>query len=98
MIDLNIKEVRSSLGVTQKQLAEMLGVSVATIQNWEYGGKIPRTKHQTISALLKDVDNSISCHFTPDKALEEIASLRKLLEKSQEQIDKLLGIIERLQQ
>ena len=32
-----IKETRTSLGLTQKQLAEMLGIPKRTIENWEGG-------------------------------------------------------------
>ena len=32
-----IKETRISLGLTQKQLAEMLGIPKRTIENWEGG-------------------------------------------------------------
>lgn len=39
------------LGLTQKQLAETVGVSVNTIQNWESGGKIPKSKHPILQSL-----------------------------------------------
>lgn len=38
----------------------------------------------------------INCAHTIDKALEEIAEQRKLVTKSQEQIDRLLAIIEQI--
>lgn len=40
------------LGFTQKQLAETVGVSVNTIQNWESGGKIPKSKHPILQSLI----------------------------------------------
>lgn len=36
---LLIQRVREKLGLTQKQLAEKLGVSDRTIQNWEARGQ-----------------------------------------------------------
>lgn len=51
MNDLNIKEIREKLGVSQETLAEMVGVHPRTIQNWESGTKIPRSKH----AILRDL-------------------------------------------
>ena len=45
MNDLNIKEIREKLGVSQETLAEMVGVHPRTIQNWESGTKIPKSKH-----------------------------------------------------
>lgn len=43
-------------------------------------------------------DNTITVPTTLDKAIEEISEQRKLLAKSQEQIDRLLAIIEKMQQ
>ena len=51
MNDLNIKEIREKLGVSQETLAEMVGVHPRTIQNWESGTKIPKSKH----AILRDL-------------------------------------------
>ena len=42
-------------------------------------------------------DNTITTPTTLDKALEEIGEQRKLVAKSQEQIDRLLSIIEKMQ-
>lgn len=51
MNNLDIKNLRTKLGITQKQLAEMVGVSVNTIQNWESGGTIPKSKHPILVSL-----------------------------------------------
>jgi transcriptional regulator with XRE-family HTH domain len=40
--------------------------------------------------------NHITAPSTLDKALDEIAAQRKLVEKSQEQIDRLLAVVEKL--
>lgn len=37
MIKLNIKTHRDRLGISQNELAEMLGVTVNTVANWENG-------------------------------------------------------------
>lgn len=46
-----IKEIRSRLGFSQEQLAEKLGVHARTIQNWESGGKIPKSKDAILCSL-----------------------------------------------
>ena len=51
MNDLNIKEIREKLGVSQETLAEMVGVHPRTSQNWESGTSIPKSKH----AILRDL-------------------------------------------
>ena len=37
----DIKAVRTSLGASQSEFALMIGVSVATLQNWEQGRRTP---------------------------------------------------------
>lgn len=54
MNDLDIKNIRGKLGVSQEKLAEMVGVSPRTIQNWESGSKIPTSKHAILRSLLID--------------------------------------------
>lgn len=52
MNDIDIKEIRKSLGISQKELAEKVGVSANTIQNWEYGKPIPKSKNKILGSLL----------------------------------------------
>jgi putative transcriptional regulator len=37
----DVKRVRSRLGVSQTEFAMMIGVSVATLRNWEQGRRVP---------------------------------------------------------
>ena len=39
------------MGISQEQLAEMVGVHPRTVQNWESGSTIPKSKH----AILRDL-------------------------------------------
>ncbi|WP_448599223.1 helix-turn-helix transcriptional regulator [Thermoleptolyngbya sp.] len=51
-----LKRCREAVGVTQRQVAGVLDVTVTTVQNWESGRHIPRlTLHQTkaLCDLLK---------------------------------------------
>lgn len=50
MEDNDIKKLRSLLDWTQDELASQLGTTARTIQNWESGTKIPKSK---MSALVK---------------------------------------------
>lgn len=49
----NISALRESLGMTQEQLADALGVTRATVFNWEHG-KSARPKQPEIIELIKD--------------------------------------------
>ena len=48
----DIKEIRENLGRTQTEFAMMIGVSVATLRNWEQGRRVPEGPAR---ALLKVV-------------------------------------------
>lgn len=39
---VDIKKLRTGVGVSQARFAHMIGVSVNTVQNWEQGRRIPR--------------------------------------------------------
>lgn len=60
MNGLDIKDLRLKIGVTQRELAGMIGVSEKTVQNWEYGKPIPTTKHQILQSLLPSMDENTS--------------------------------------
>ena len=45
-----VKKIRSDLGLSQSEFALMIGVSVATLQNWEQGRREPEGPAR---ALLK---------------------------------------------
>ena len=47
----DVKRIRQILGLTQKELADKIGVSVNTIQNYEKGGVIPVSRQQMLIAL-----------------------------------------------
>ncbi|QMU65516.1 MAG: helix-turn-helix domain-containing protein [Flavobacteriaceae bacterium] len=57
MNDLRLKEKREKLGLTQVELAQIFGVSSNTIQNWEGGAKIPKTKIDFVKEKIDEVFN-----------------------------------------
>lgn len=54
MNSLELKELRKKLGVTQLELASILGVDIKTVQNWESGRKIPKSK----DGILRTIENN----------------------------------------
>ena len=73
-IGQKLKDKRTAMGLSQEQLAELLGVTRQTIANWEKGKTYP-----DISAVLKLSDlYSVSL----DELLKEDESMRKHLEDS----------------
>ena len=51
----DIKAIREKLGKSQSEFALMIGVSVATLQNWEQGRRSPRGPAR---ALLKVAESN----------------------------------------
>jgi predicted transcriptional regulator len=51
MCEVDVKNLRLSLGLTQKELADKIGVSVNTIQNYESGRVIPKSKKKLLSEM-----------------------------------------------
>ncbi|MBW4540776.1 MAG: helix-turn-helix domain-containing protein [Myxacorys chilensis ATA2-1-KO14] len=39
---LTLMKVRTHAGLTQRQLADLLGVTISTVSNWERGVQVPR--------------------------------------------------------
>jgi putative transcriptional regulator len=56
--NVNVSEVRSSLGVTQKVFAEILGVSCRTVEAWETGKSTPTPTAKKLMYLIQE-DHSL---------------------------------------
>lgn len=52
-----VKRVRNRYGKTQEEFAELIGVSVATIREWEQGrGPVPLLAQKFITRLAEDLN------------------------------------------
>ena len=64
---LNIKHLRQQRNLTQTELADLIGVSLRTIQNWEAGKKnITVDKLERLKKELRITTNQ-SAYFEPKK-------------------------------
>ncbi|WP_422804479.1 helix-turn-helix domain-containing protein [Streptococcus sp. FT1-55] len=73
MINKNIKKARLESGLTQKQVADSLGVAQAQYARWESGGRNP--KDDTISQLAEIFGVGIDTLKGRDDGLEDIVEL-----------------------
>lgn len=62
---LDVKRIRSKLHVSQGEFATMIGVSKATLQNWEQGRRVP---DGPANALLRVVEKK------PEAVLEALSA------------------------
>ena len=53
-----IVKVREKLGITQVQLAKLVGVDAFTIQNWESGRTVPSVEQKRQIAYIRDLNRS----------------------------------------
>ena len=49
----NVKQIRQQLGLSQREFAQLLGVSVATVQNWEQNRRRPRGAAQLLLLIAQ---------------------------------------------
>ena len=115
MSDLNISEIRRSIGLSQEKFAEILGVHTRTVQNWEKGGKIPKSKYTLLRSIpelfhTQNVYGDGQTTQTGDihsadckalmRAMDEITEMRKsftqALERKDEQISRLIALLENI--
>jgi transcriptional regulator with XRE-family HTH domain len=80
---MDIKEVRERLGINQERLADLLGVTTRTVQNWEAGVSNPK-QHQ------QDKINEWLTVFRDGMVVKS--------EDTQSDFSRLIGIIEQQQQ
>lgn len=100
MNDLQIKEYRKKLKLTQLELANLIGVSLKTISNYENGGSIPDAIKQLLRiVLMKDDNHAKKDPFAPFlwSNLPEKKDLLKLHSELQIQIETFTKTIELLQ-
>lgn len=94
----------SGKSIVSEEFSERLRDSFSVNPEFLMTGKGPIWIDESLTTNQKGDNNTqvigygnhINNPTTLDKAIDEIAAQRKLIEKSQEQIDRLLGIIEKL--
>lgn len=107
MNELNeVKKIRAILGMTQRQLAQALGVTERSVKSWEAGGAISPMAVKLLRSLLAGVTTSpneapTSETTSPERdhvaaLLTEIAEQRKLTAEAQRQTAQLLNIVQQL--
>lgn len=99
MSEIKVKEMREEKGMTQAQLAQIMGVSTQTIKNWESGKTIPSTAAMKLQEIFcgdgGNVANNVNGPNSQNSG-KVIDVLAHQLDEKDKQIGKLLTIIENL--
>ena len=56
----DIKSIRLKLGKSQSELALMIGVSLATLQNWEQGRRLPEGPARVLLKVAADNPKAVA--------------------------------------
>ncbi len=51
--DVDVRKLRQKLNLTQQQFAEVFGVSLATLRNWEQGRRMPEGPAKVLLNVIK---------------------------------------------
>jgi DNA-binding XRE family transcriptional regulator len=92
MKELNIKESRKILGITQEELAKKVGVSRKTMNSYENGSVIPKTKRELLLSILSNT-TSEKILKEPDLEYSELATYKIKLKNIEEEIQIRKNII-----
>lgn len=107
MIETDVKRIREKQGLTQSQLADICGVTLRTVQNWENGKVIPPAMAKLLAAIGEEgfqkeesANNSTTERFLAVlERQQEMMSLQLAeIQKKNEQIDILLGVLKEREQ
>lgn len=99
MNEIKVKELREGKGMTQAQLAQMMGVSIQTVKNWEAGKTIPSTARMKLQDIFCGDCSNVANNVTGDNIQNSgkvIDVLSHQLDEKDRQIGRLLSIIENL--
>jgi putative transcriptional regulator len=58
--DHEIREIRDRYGLTQDQFAEMIGISIGTLRNWEQGRRKPEGPAKILLRIIDKYPRAIS--------------------------------------
>ena len=83
---IEIKEKRKKLGLTQKKLAELVGVSTQTINGYENGKEIPSTKYQILEKILNQISD-INILKEPNEDYETLPGFDKKIIETIDEIN-----------
>jgi len=98
-----LREARLTLGATQAELAQALGVSAVTVARYELGARslpiaqlsrISRLLRCPVTSLLPTAEREASAASPPDPFPAPVTTIARLLVEHPEMVPPLLDIIE----
>lgn len=103
MSEFDIKGLRKEIGLTQKELAEKMGITVRSVQMWEAGGTIPESKKKLLESMLREKGEIISSFSNGDHSSQAVGDgatatnsegVKECLEIIKQQQDSITNLVE----
>lgn len=57
-MNLDLKKHRQKLGISQQKMSNLVGVSICSYRNWEYGAPPTPENKKKLEEVLKNADNN----------------------------------------
>ncbi|MCI7654420.1 MAG: helix-turn-helix domain-containing protein [Bacteroidales bacterium] len=108
MSEFDVKGIRTKIGLTQKELAEKIGITQRAVQKWEAGGVVPESKKKMLLSLLPTEDELNSYHINGSHSSQAVGTgatavngegvkeCLEIIRKQQESISKLVDTVNSL--
>ena len=108
MSEFDVKGIRTKIGLTQKELAEKIGITQRAVQKWEAGGVVPESKKKMLLSLLPTKDELNSYHTNGSHSSQAVGAgatavngegvkeCLEIIRQQQESISKLVDTVNSL--
>ena len=108
MSEFDVKGIRTKIGLTQKELAEKIGITQRAVQKWEAGGVVPESKKKMLLSLLPTEDELNSYHINGSHSSQAVGAgatavngdgvkeCLEIIRQQQESISKLVDTVNSL--
>lgn len=108
MSEFDVKRIRTKIGLTQKELAEKIGITQRAVQKWEAGGVVPESKKKMLLSLLPTEDELNSYHTNGSHSSQAVGAgatavngdgvkeCLEIIRQQQESISKLVETVNSL--
>ena len=94
MTEIDLKKFREKYKVSREKQASMLGISLDTLNNWEYRGNgIPKMKTKHVEYVFKTYTSSVQ-ESTPEEEYKKSSletEIEKIVEAKQKENKKLVA-------
>ena len=72
--DINVRDIRKKIGMTQDEFARHFGVSKRTVQDWEQGRRVPTGAARAFLTVIRKEPDAVRRALAPGKRKRQAPS------------------------